>query len=300
MDLLKSIQIFQEVIKHQSFSRAAEQLGLVPSAVSRQVTELEKRLGIRLLQRTTRSLRLTEEGQRYLSQMQRIQEQVDALDGMQDDEGQIRGRISLTAPTMLGQFALPQALAEFKRQYPEVQFTMALMNRKVDLVEEGFDLAVRGGHLDDANFIARPLGVINLKTVASPDYLAAHPPIRHPRDLVRHSCLLHNAVAGPNRWRFNIDGKTSQIKVSGEVEANDSLWLRAFAEADQGVAHLPGFHVDEALAAGRLVEILDEFAPPPLPLNLIYPSQRLMSPTLRRLVDFLVDRLRRQISTPPR
>ncbi|MEM5531875.1 LysR family transcriptional regulator [Pseudoalteromonas arctica] len=294
MDLLKSIQVFEQVAQQQSFSRAAESLNLVPSAVSRQINELEKWLDIRLINRTTRSLSLTEDGKAYLLKLSDIRAQVTELRRSKTQQQQIKGLIKITAPIMIGQYMLPVALAEFKELHQDVDLAISLMNRKVELVEEGFDLAIRVGHLNDSTMVARNIGNMRFKTVASPHYINIHGMPSTPKDLKNHRCLINTAVTNAKRWSYLIDGKSTVIKVAGSLEVNDSQSLKAFAIANQGIAQLPSFYVDAAIQSGELIEILSDYVPSPLPVNLLYPSQRLLSPTVRALVDYLVPFLNQQ------
>ncbi|MEI8623868.1 LysR family transcriptional regulator [Pseudoalteromonas sp. B137] len=294
MDLLKSIQVFEQVAQQQSFSRAAESLNLVPSAVSRQINELEKWLDIRLINRTTRSLSLTEDGKAYLLKLSDIRSQVTELRRSKTQQQQIKGLIKITAPIMIGQYMLPVALAEFKELHQDVDLAISLMNRKVELVEEGFDLAIRVGHLNDSTMVARNIGNMRFKTVASSHYINTHSMPCTPKDLKNHRCLINTAVTNAKRWSYLIDGKSTVIKVAGSLEVNDSQSLKAFAIANQGIAQLPSFYVDAAIQSGELIEILSDYVPSPLPVNLLYPSQRLLSPTVRALVDYLVPFLNQQ------
>lgn len=294
MDLLKSIQVFEQVAQQQSFSRAAESLNLVPSAVSRQINELEKWLDIRLINRTTRSLSLTEDGKAYLLKLSDIRAQVTELRRSKTQLQQIKGLIKITAPIMIGQYMLPVALAEFKELHQDVDLAISLMNRKVELVEEGFDLAIRVGHLNDSTMVARNIGNMRFKTVASPHYINTHGMPSTPKDLKNHQCLINTAVTNAKRWSYLINGKSTVIKVAGSLEVNDSQSLKAFAIANQGIAQLPSFYVDAAIQSGELIEILSDYVPSPLPVNLLYPSQRLLSPTVRALVDYLVPFLNQQ------
>lgn len=292
MDLLKSFQVFQQVAELQSFSRAAETLGLVPSAVSRQIRELEKWVGVRLIHRTTRSLQLTEEGRLYLEKMSIISHQVAELQVLHTDSQYVKGHIRLTAPMMIGQYVLPESLSRFKKAHPQIEISISLMNRMADLVEEGFDLAVRVGRLADSNMIARSIGHMNLKTVASADYLQRMGVPTQPKQLTRHNCLINSGISVPRRWSYEVNGKATSVKIEGDLVANESLCLKAFAIAGQGIAQLPTFYVEKELATGELVEILSDCAPPPLPINVVYHSQRLISPAVRALVEFLVEDLR--------
>ena len=276
MDLLKSIQVFEQVAQQQSFSRAAESLNLVPSAVSRQINELEKWLDIRLINRTTRSLSLTEDGKAYLLKLSDIRSQVTELRRSKTQQQQIKGLIKITAPIMIGQYMLPVALAEFKELHQDV------------------DLAIRVGHLNDSTMVARNIGNMRFKTVASSHYINTHGMPSTPKDLKNHQCLINTAVTNAKRWSYLIDGKSTVIKVAGSLEVNDSQSLKAFAIANQGIAQLPSFYVDAAIQSGELIEILSDYVPSPLPVNLLYPSQRLLSPTVRALVDYLVPFLNQQ------
>lgn len=297
MDLLRSIHIFQQVAEQQSFSRAAENLNLVPSAVSRQISELEKWLGVRLINRTTRSLHLTEEGRIYLEKMGQIRHQVDELRSIQKDDKEVKGHLRLSAPMTIGQYALPPALAQFKQSFPHVTLSISLMNRKVDLVEEGFDLAVRVGHLSDSSMVARNIGSMSFKTVASSAYLTLHGCPTNPKELTKHNCLVNSAVSNPKRWSYQMNGKNILVKIDGELEVNDSISLKTFALADQGIAQLPSFYVEQAIASQKLVEILSDYESQPLPINLVYPSQKLLSPAVRALIEFLRNDLQKSSFT---
>lgn len=288
MDIVKSIQVFQQVMEDQSFTRAAENLNLVPSAVSRQVGELEKWLGVRLVNRTTRSLHLTDDGRRYLEKMAEISSQIEALKALNEDKSQLSGKVKITAPMMVGQIIVPDLLSEFKARHPDISLSLTLMNRKADLIEEGFDVAIRAGNLSDSSFFARKIGDIAFKTVASRVYLKNSPPLNEPRDLCEHNCIINAALSNSKRWSYKVNHKIKAIKVSGDIESNESACILSFVRAGLGLAVLPEIYVREDLASGRLIEVLSDFASEPLPLNVIYPSNRLQSPTIRALIDYLV------------
>ncbi|AEE22379.1 transcriptional regulator, LysR family [Glaciecola sp. 4H-3-7+YE-5] len=288
MDIVKSFKVFQLVAQEQSFSRAADSLNLVPSAVSRQINELEHWLGVRLLNRTTRTVHLTKEGSDYLAKTSQIIELVDALKFKKNDHKNIEGKLKISAPMMLGQHLLPQIVAGFKRDFPNVKLSLFLLNRKVDLIEEGFDLALRVSHLADSNLVARKLGNLSFATVASSDYLASNGTPQVPTDLQQHSCLINSAVSSANRWGYKINGRGKNVKVAGDIDANESLALLSLAKQGQGVAFLPEVYVQKELANGTLVEVLREFRPEPLPINLLYVSNRLVSPVLKTFIDYVV------------
>lgn len=289
MNLIKSMQIFKQVIEDKSFSRAAENLNLVPSAVSRQINELESWMGVRLINRTTRSLNLTDEGHRYLLKVDEILSQVDELKYLQDDKNTLTGTVRLTAPIMLGQHDIQQVISKFNLEHPDVQISLTLINHKVNLVEEGYDLAIRAGHLADSSFYARKIGSTAFKTVASKDYLAKQPKLNTPYDLAHHNCLINTSRASPRRWTYNFDGasKPVKVKVKGNIETNDSSCILSFAKDGHGIALLPDRYVDNDIQSGVLIEVLSEYAPEPLPINIVYHSSKLMSATLKALIDFI-------------
>lgn len=287
MNILKSIQIFQQVVEDKSFTRAADNMNLVPSAVSRQISELENWLGVRLINRTTRSLHLTDDGQRYLEKMNAITRQVDDLKASKENQYKLSGRVKITTPMMLGQRVVPDMLSAFKAQYPDVKLSLSLMNRKVDLIEEGYDIAIRAGNLSDSSFYARKIGHTAFKTVASRDYLQSRPPLNEPSDLSQHNCIVNTAISSSKRWQYQVNGVSKYIKVDGDIEVNESACILAFAKAGLGVAMLPALYVEDDIQSGQLIEVLSEFALDPLPINILFPSNKLQSLTVRTLVDYL-------------
>jgi LysR family transcriptional regulator for bpeEF and oprC len=291
MDLLKSINVFREVCVQMSFSKAADRLNLVPSAVSRQVGELEKHLGVRLLQRTTRSISLTDEGRRYLAKMDGVCQSVRELWQLSPEEGRIDGHIRLTAPPLFASQFLTDALDTFMGEYPDVSVSTTLVNRDVDLIEEGYDIALRVGHLKDSNLVARVIGKFSLCLVASPGYIKNRAALEHPRDLARHNCLINPLTKSPRRWRFQRGKRKFTVKVDGAYEANDDIVLRRFATSGFGVGCLPGYFVRDQIASGELSLLLGEFMPEPLPICIIYPSRQFLSPAKRTLIDHLVERV---------
>jgi LysR family transcriptional regulator for bpeEF and oprC len=290
MDLLKSIDVFREVCTQMGFSQAADRLNLVPSAVSRQVGELEKHLGVRLLQRTTRSISLTDEGRRYLEKMDAVSHSVRELWQLSPDEGRIGGHIRLTAPPLFAAQFLTDALDAFMGEYPHVSVSTTMVNRDVDLIEEGYDIALRVGNLKDSNLVARVIGKFSLCVVASPGYIKTHAALEHPRDLAKHNCLINTLTKSPRRWRFQQGKRKFTVKVDGAYEANDDIMLRRFAASGSGVAWLPYYFVREQIASGELSPLLGAFMPEPLPICIIYPSRQLLSPAKRTLIDHLVER----------
>ena len=291
MDLLKSIDVFREVCRQMSFSQAADRLNLVPSAVSRQVSELEKHLGVRLLQRTTRSISVTDEGRQYLRKMDAISESVRDLRNLSLGGDRIAGRIRLTAPPLFGPQFLVDAIDTFCHAHPEVSVSTTLMNREADLIEEGYDIALRVGMLKDSNLVARPIGTFSLSMVASPGYIEANGVPRHPRELGQHGCLINTLARSPGRWQFRDGKRKFSVKVDGRYAVNDDSALRHFACSGLGIANLPSYCVREQVDSGELRLLLQEFTVEPLPICIIYPGRELLSPARRALIDHLVERV---------
>jgi LysR family transcriptional regulator for bpeEF and oprC len=288
MNLLKSIEIFREVCKQMSFTQAAEQLNLVPSAVSRQINELEKHLGVRLLQRTTRSISLTGEGRRYLQKMDVISRSVHDLNNLNSDDAHIEDHIRLTAPPILGVPFLKGVIDSYLQKYPDVSLSMTLVNRQINLIEEGYDLALRVGALDDSSLIARAVGQFSLSIVASPAYIETHGVPTHPKELVNHNCIINTLTQSPRRWGFRDGRRNFSIKVDGQCDANDDIMLRSMASSGLGIAYLPSIVVHDTIANGGLVPILNHFIPDPLPISVVYPSRQFLSTAKRLLIDHLI------------
>ncbi|MDO7086518.1 LysR substrate-binding domain-containing protein [Pseudocolwellia sp. AS88] len=289
MNLLKSIEVFQVVCKYKSFSKAANHLNLVPSAVSRQINELEKHLNIRLLNRTTRSISLTTDGRRYLQKMEVITQNVGELVSLTSDEKVIKDHINFTASPALGEHILLEPINEFSLKYPGVSLTLNLVNRDVNLVEEGYDLALRVGGLEDSSMISRQIYSFPFVVVASPNYIKEHGAPLHPKDLSQHNCIINTIMRTPYRWKF-VEGKNKiQIKVKGSIEANNDAMQQGFSTAGLGISYIPLFIVKEQIASGKLVPILTEYTPEPVPISIVYPSRKHLSNAKRKFIDTLAE-----------
>jgi len=271
-----------------SFTRAANQLNLVPSAVSRQISELENYLEVRLLQRTTRSIRLTEDGRRYLRKMDAISENVRDLKGLTDDDQNREEHIRITAPPIFGKQFFADTLNSYMQQHPHVSLSATLVNREINLIEEGYDLALRVGELGDSSMVARVVGSFSLSVVASPEYLETHGVPEHPKDLVNHDCIINALTKSPRRWGFREGGRKLSVKVDGRFVANDDMLLQSFACSGLGIAFLPTLVVHNQVDRGKLVSLLQGFIPKPLPIALVYPSRQFLSTAKRELIDHLI------------
>ncbi|MFT4975099.1 MAG: DNA-binding transcriptional LysR family regulator [Myxococcota bacterium] len=285
------IQVFVKVVEAESFTGAAELMGMPKSTVSRYVSKLEDRLGVRLLNRSTRQLRPTDVGRSYYSRCVRIIADLEdaerAITSMQEVP---TGPLRITAPLSFGYIFLGELLSRFLAKYPDVQVCMALTDRKVNLIEEGFDVAIRGGVLEDSSLIARKLGGAERVICASPSYLAARGTPKRPADLKLHDCLIHSQqpTSGGGTWRL-VDGQT--ISVSGPLVVNNTDVLRQAACAGHGLLLAPRFMVEEDLAKGALVMVLDGHVSQAGGLYILYPHARHLSAKVRAFVDFAVENL---------
>ena len=292
MDRLGAIQVFAQVVESGSFAKAAERLGLSTSATSRHVADLEGHLQTRLLNRTTRRVSLTESGRAFYERA------VQLLADLEEAEQEAaraavvpRGTIRLTTSVNFGVRHLAPAIAEFLAQHAEVRFDVSLSDRMVDLVEEGFDLAVRIGPAGADNLVARKLGETRLVPCASPLYLSAHPAPKTPEELAGHNCFTYEYLAPRNLWRFrDSSGNERAVRVAGTLHANNGDLLAEVAARGAGVVLEPAFIVGPDVRAGRLVPLLQEFTPPPVPIYALYPSRKHLSAKVRRFVEFLVER----------
>lgn len=288
MDRLEDMIAFVRVAESQSFTAAAERLGLSKSAVSRRMAELEDRLGVRLINRTTRRLGLTEVGQTFYERCQRIIADIeDAECSATRVAAEPRGILRVNAPTSFGIQHLGPALAAFMTRYPRIELVMDLNDRFVDLIEEGYDVALRIGRLRDSSLVARRLAVSRRVLCAAPAYLDQAGRPRQPEDLARHRCLIYTNVASPGHWTLiGPDGTVTQ-PVTGPMHSNNGDMLRELAIAGHGIATLPSFLVADALTDGRLEMVLPDHPPIEGALHAIFPHGRHLTTKVRVFVDFL-------------
>jgi len=292
MDRLAAIEAFVRVAEAQSFSEAARRLRVSKSAVSRLVGALETELGARLFQRTTRSLTLTEAGRGYFESVSRIlADLADADLAVNQLQSAPRGRLRLSAPMSFGFLHLAPALPDFLALYPEVAVDLSMSDRFVDLVDEGFELAVRIGAMEDSSLIARKLAPMRRVICASPEYLQARGAPSTPDDLRGHECLFNSNIAASQEWRFvSREGKPWPVEVKGRLSANNGDALRIAALRGLGIVNLPTFIVGGDLQAGALATILEDYVTQNMALSAVYPQSRHLSPKVRALVDFLAER----------
>ena len=292
MDRFSAIQVFAQVVESGSFAKAAARLGLSTSATSRHVAELEAHLQTRLLNRTTRRVSLTESGRAFY---ERAVQLIADLEEAEQEAARAavvpRGTIRLTTSVNFGVRHLAPAIADFLAQHAEVRFDISLSDRVVDLVEEGFDLAVRVGAAGSENLVARKLGETRLVPCASPQYLSAHPAPQEPEDLAGHNCFTYEYVTPRNVWRFrDASGAERAVRVAGTLHSNNGDLLAEVAARGAGIVFEPAFIVGPDVRAGRLVPLLQEYTPPPVPIYAVYPSRKHLSAKVRRFVEFLIAR----------
>lgn len=291
MDHLSGMAVFAKVVEARSFTAAAEQLGLSKSAVSKQVSRLEDRLGIRLLNRTTRRLSLTEAGAAYYERCARIVADAEEADlAITHLQSEPRGILLVNAPMSFGIAHVAPAIPDFLERYPELRVDMILNDRVVDLIDEGFDLAIRIGALADSSLIARRLAESRMVAVASPDYLARRGTPTRPEDLSQHNCLSYSYIPQERQWRFETDRGLSAVSVEGSFRANNGDAIRAAAVAGLGVAVLPSFIAGPDIRSGLLVPLLGDCLPSTTTVHAVYPHNRHLTVKVRAFVDFLADR----------
>jgi DNA-binding transcriptional LysR family regulator len=292
MDRFAAMSVFAKVVELGSFARAADRLDLSTSAVSRQVADLESHLHTRLLNRTTRKLSLTEGGHAFYERCVQVLADLEEAEQAAAQTSLVpRGTIKLTCGHSFGLLHLAPAMAEYLARNPEVKFDVSLSDRVVDLVEEGFDLGVRIGALGPANLIARKLGETRLIACASRDYLKKHGTPKTPEDLAHHNCVTYDYVPDRTLWRFrDPDGHERAVTVSGNVHANNGDLLTRAAVNGIGIVFEPEFIVGAALAAKKLVRLLEGFEPAPLGIYAVYASRKHLSAKVRSFVDFLAER----------
>ncbi|MCB1954785.1 MAG: LysR family transcriptional regulator [Rhodocyclaceae bacterium] len=297
MDRLEAMKVFCTVVEAGGFAAAADRLGISTSAASRHVAQLEAHLNVRLLNRTTRRVSPTDEGFAYFERCMQLLSDLEEADSMISGGAHLpRGRLRLTAPGALATLRLAPALAAFGEAHPEISLDVVLSESVVDFIEEGIDLAIRVGRVGSSNLVARRIGGAQLIAAASPAYLARQGTPATPEDLAGHACLTYAHAASGNAWRFQDPaGDSMEVRVTGRVHANNGVLLAEMAAAGCGITMAPDFILDPLLAEGRLVPILADWAPPPLPIHAVYPSRRHLSAKVRAMSTFLADWFRASI-----
>lgn len=285
------METFARVVESGSFSHAARDLHMTPSAVSKMIGRLEDRLGVRLLSRTTRKLSLTEEGRVFYQRITPILAEVEeAEETVSLSTAEARGVLKINASTAFGQYQIVPLIPAMLEKYPSLQVQLTMTDSIVNLVEEGYDVSIRIGTLTDSSLIARKLGTAHRVLVASPDYLKRHGTPKCPIDLKDHECLKLSIPTSLNKWEFNMDDGPSTVEVSGRFEADNAIALHEAALAGLGLFRAATFVVGDDIKTGKLVPVLQEFEIAGDPgIFAVWPHNRNLSAKVRAFVDTLVE-----------
>ena len=292
MDKFEDLQAFVAVVEAGSFTAAADRLDIAKSAVSRRVSALEERLGVQLLRRTTRTLNLTDTGRSFYEHSARILADLDeAESAVQQEHGELRGTLRVALPMSFGVRHMCKPIAAFSKRHPKIRFDLDFNDRRVDLIEEGVDLAVRIGHLQDSSLIARRLFDVHTVVCASPHYLATHGEPETPLELRHHDCLVYSNLPEPDVWGWQDEqGKRHTVELAPIMRASSGDFLLNAAAHGLGIVIQPAFIAAEAIRRGNLVPILRNVVWPVSPAFAVYPPTRHMSYRVRAFIDFLVER----------
>jgi DNA-binding transcriptional LysR family regulator len=290
MDRIDAMQALVAVADLRGFAPAARKLGLSPSGVTRLIAALEDRVGARLLQRTTRSVTLTDAGARYLERIRRILADVEEAEGaVERERTRPSGRLAVSAPIGFGRLHVSPVMSAYLKRYPEVSGELRLSDRMINLVEDGIDLAVRIGHLSDSSLVARHVGDMRRIVVASNDYLKQRGEPKTPQAIASHETIQFGAMTAPPDWRFVEDGHEVRVACTPRLTTNSADAALDYAEQDGGLTRVLAYQAAEAIKAGRLQIVLAPFEPPALPIHIVYPTSRLLSAKVRAFIDLVTD-----------
>jgi DNA-binding transcriptional LysR family regulator len=297
VDRLHEIEVFIAVADAGSFAKAGARLRLSPPAVTRAISALEERLGARVFNRTTRSLTITDVGQRFLDSARRVLSDLEEAEKAAVGEGAApQGHLTITASVTFGRSALAPVVCEFLDGHPRVSASVLLLDRVVNLVEEGIDVAVRIGPLPDSSLIVRQVGSVHRVLVASPDYLDRRGVPETPADLRQHSIISFTGLTPNGEWRFNSDRANNSVTLDPTFEINDALAAIHAAENGHGITIALSYMVHDRIRDGKLVTILDTFTAPPRPVHLVHLQSRLIAPKIRAFIDYAAPRLKETLT----
>ncbi len=290
MDKLGCMRAFVSVVEARGFSEAARRLGVSKAQISKQISQLEESLGVRLLHRTTRRVTTTGSGQGYYARCRPLLDELDELDAeVQSTMVRPRGELRVTAPTMFAELHLMPAVSDFSQRFPDVRLTLELTDRFVNLVEERIDVAIRIGNLSESSLVARRLGCMSMWVCAAPDYLARCEEPTHPGQLAEHACVLDSNYPGGRHWILGHGTDAVNIEVSAQIVVNSARAARVLLLAGHGIGYLPSFAVAEDIAQGRLKRLLSAYACDPVGIFAMYPHRRHLSAKIRLFIDTAVE-----------
>jgi len=291
VDELKRIGVFTRVVEAKSFSEAARQLRVAKSAVSKQVSLLEKEVGVRLLNRSTRSISLTEAGDIFYRHCSDIVTRTHvALDELRQYQNQPTGTLRVSSPISFGTAHLVPVIKELRSLYPHLKIELLLEDRIVNMVEEGIDLAIRIGWLPDSNLIAKKLCESPMVLFSSPEYLAKYGTPKQPNDLLDHQWISLSLLKSPLRWRFEKNGKSQVVQVSSPIKSNSVDAVASLALAGQGISALTKYTVESHFQSGALTQVLPDYLLEPVGIFAVYPHREHVPPKVRAFMDFLYRR----------
>lgn len=292
--LLEHLHTFVRVVETGSFTAVAAELGATQPTISRQISALEEHLGVRLLQRTTRALALTEEGRTYYTHAKAMLDSAEeAAAAVRPSRAEVTGTLRIAAPLAFARLHIMPRLGRFLDAHPLVKTDWELGDRPIDLVEDGVDLAIRIGHITDQSLVARRIGEMRRVTVATPSYFAAHGRPLHPEDLRRHDCIVYTGLATVDEWHFaGSDGAPIVVKVSGRIRCSASEGMRAAVLEGLGLAVTPTWLFAGELEDGTLERVLTGFEAAPMPINAVYTSRKMVPPRVRAFIEFLAREFR--------
>jgi len=293
-NLLDGIAIFVQVVQSKSFVNAAEKMNHSTSYISKEVSKLETRLGVRLLHRTTRTLSLTSEGEVYYQQCQQIIEDALQVEGSISGRQQIpQGRLKLSCPVGICVSRIRPILAEFIAKYPKITLDLDLNDHKVDLIADGFDIVIRAAvQLEDSSLISRRFMNSTSLTLASPEYLKQHGTPTHPDELVDHQMISYRNLKMPDIWQYTTkSGQKIQTHVKSRVLCNNSEMMISLCLAGQGIIRMPLFNLREEVEAGKLIPLFEDLMPINIGVYLVYPSRKNMPAKLKCFIDFIMEKL---------
>lgn len=286
MDKIRAMQMFVRVVELGSFTQVADELNIAKSLVSKEVSRLESSLGVRLLQRSTRRLNLTNAGEKYLVQCREILQKLEEAESIvQEDLDQPSGKLKITASMAMGITILGPAFAAFMRQYPAIELETVLSDESLDLINHGFDIGFRAASRSfDSSYVGKPLTQFRYRICASPEYLKKHGPITKPEQLSRQNCFEYSYFRGRNTWPI---GDSKGVEIKGTLKANNTIWLLEAVKNDLGIGFFPDFVCDESIATGEVIEILSDYKRPDLTLYALYPNRHFVPQRVMHCIGFM-------------
>ena len=292
MEDFSAIPVFTAVVATGSFSAAARSLNISKSAVSKRITQLELRLGVRLLHRTTRKLSLTEAGERYYEHAaQALTAAGKAEDAVTELQGEPQGTLRISTPMSFGRLHLARLIPKLMKRYPKLEIDLIMDDRNVDLIAEGFDIAIRSGVLQDSTLVARKLAPLRYALCASPDYIAKNGMPQTPAALSAHNCLLFSYAGDVNEWAFHRSGGVESVQVAGNYRVNNSEALIEAIRQGIGIGRLPTFVSGPDVASGRLLSLLEDYPMPNNTFYAVFPERQYLPAKVRAFLEFAIESL---------